>query len=143
MHYNVVIRPLWKRETPLFAVTAQPGPRMESKVDRTACGSGPGRRRVLRNGPRHIHEDVASPFSIPGVLRTDLDDRPRIARADQVNVVGAGMISSHRDSGTVLAFVNRVITDERKQPNYEGSRLKVDYRKIDGKWLIDEMTPIF
>ena len=61
----------------------------------------------------------------------------------QVNVVGAGMISSHRDSGTVLAFVNRVITDERKQPNYEGSRLKVDYRKIDGKWLIDEMTPIF
>lgn len=61
----------------------------------------------------------------------------------QVNVVGAGMISSHRDSGSVLAFVNRVITDERKQPNYEGSRLKVDYRKIDGKWLIDEMTPIF
>ncbi|WP_418004705.1 mammalian cell entry protein [Mycobacterium sp. PDNC021] len=61
----------------------------------------------------------------------------------QVNVVGAGMIASHRDTGSVLAFVNRVITDERKQPNYEGSRLKVDYRKIDGKWLIDEMTPIF
>ncbi|MUL44376.1 tetratricopeptide repeat protein [Mycobacterium sp. CBMA293] len=61
----------------------------------------------------------------------------------QVNVVGAGMISSHRDAGSVLAFVNRVITDERKQPNYEGSRLRVDYRKIDGKWLIDEMTPIF
>ncbi|MDR3663998.1 MAG: mammalian cell entry protein [Mycobacterium sp.] len=61
----------------------------------------------------------------------------------QVSVVGAGMISAHRDSGSVLVFVNRVLTDEKKQPNYEGSRLKVDYRKIDGKWLIDEMTPIF
>ena len=40
-------------------------------------------------------------------------------------------------------FAGMSITDERKQPNYEGSRLKVDYRKIDGKWLIDEMTPIF
>ncbi|MCX8563108.1 mammalian cell entry protein [Mycolicibacterium mucogenicum] len=60
----------------------------------------------------------------------------------QVNVVGAGMMSSHRDSGSVLVFVNRVVTDERKQPNYEGSRLRVDYRKINGKWLIDEMAKV-
>src|SRR5262245_11293500 len=94
-HYDVVIRPLRTREFTLFAVTAQPRPRMESKVDRTACGSGPGRWRVLRNGPRHIHEDVAPPISVPGVLRTNLDDRPRIARADparRYSVHGAGGI---------------------------------------------------
>lgn len=61
----------------------------------------------------------------------------------QVNIVGAGMLSSQRDSGSVLVFVNRVITDKAKKPTYEGSRLRVDYQRIGDNWLINEMTPIF
>jgi Mce-associated membrane protein len=61
----------------------------------------------------------------------------------QVDVVGVGILSSHRDSGSVLAFVNRIITDKTKQPTYEGSRLRVEYQRIGGQWLINEMTPIF
>lgn len=29
-----------------------------------------------------------------------------------------------------------------RQPVYDGSRLRVDYKKVDGKWLIDYITPI-
>jgi len=61
----------------------------------------------------------------------------------QVDVVGVGMMASGRDSGSVLTFVNRIINDKSKQPTYEGSRLKVQYRRIGDRWLIDEMTPIF
>jgi Mce-associated membrane protein len=61
----------------------------------------------------------------------------------QVNIVGVGMLSSQRDSGSVLVFLNRVITDKAKQPRYEGSRLKVQYQRIGDRWLINEMTPIF
>lgn len=61
----------------------------------------------------------------------------------QVNVVGVGILSSQRDSGSVLAFVNRIITDKAKQPTYEGSRLRVEYQRIGNQWLINEMTPIF
>jgi Mce-associated membrane protein len=61
----------------------------------------------------------------------------------QVNIVGVGMLSSQRDSGSVLVFVNRVITDKAKHPTYEGSRLRVEYERIGKQWLINEMTPIF
>ncbi|WP_280826058.1 mammalian cell entry protein [Mycobacterium sp. OTB74] len=60
----------------------------------------------------------------------------------QVTVVGAGVESAQRDSGSVLVFVNRVITDKSKQPAYDGSRLRVDYQKIDGKWLINSISPV-
>jgi Mce-associated membrane protein len=60
----------------------------------------------------------------------------------QVNVVGAGMLDAERNSGSVLVFMNRVLTDKSKQSLYDGSRLKVDYRKVDGKWLIDGIKPI-
>jgi Mce-associated membrane protein len=54
----------------------------------------------------------------------------------QVNVVGTGMLASQRDSGSVMVFMNRTVTDKSKTPVYDGSRLRVDYQKIDGKWLI-------
>ncbi|MCV7178895.1 mammalian cell entry protein, partial [Mycolicibacterium sphagni] len=41
-----------------------------------------------------------------------------------------------------LVFMNRTVTDESKQPVYDGSRLRVDYQKVDGKWLINYITPI-
>lgn len=60
----------------------------------------------------------------------------------QANVVGVGVMEARRNSGSVLVFMNRTITDKRKEPAYQGSRLRVDYRKIDGDWLIEYITPI-
>ncbi|MGW0159661.1 mammalian cell entry protein [Mycobacterium sp. NPDC003323] len=60
----------------------------------------------------------------------------------QAHAVGAGMLSAERDSASVLVFMNRTVTDKSKQSVYDGSRLKVDYRKVDGRWLISYITPI-
>lgn len=60
----------------------------------------------------------------------------------QANVVGAGMLDAQRDSGSVLVFLNRTVTDQSKQPVYDGSRLRVDYRKQRGEWKINFIAPI-
>jgi Mce-associated membrane protein len=60
----------------------------------------------------------------------------------QVNVVGVGMLDAHRDSGSVMVFMNRVVTDKTKQPLYDGSRLRVDYQKVGRNWRISDITPI-
>jgi len=60
----------------------------------------------------------------------------------QVSIVGIGVMAAHRDSGSVLVFLNRTLTDKSRQPLYDGSRLRVDYQKIDGRWLINNITPI-
>jgi Mce-associated membrane protein len=60
----------------------------------------------------------------------------------QANVVGAGMLDAHRDSGSVLVFLNRTVTDKTKQPVYDGSRLRVDYAKQRGEWKIKFIQPI-
>lgn len=66
-------------------------------------------------------------------------DRQVVAQAD---VVGVGVLEAQRDSGSVLVFMNRTVTDKSRQPAYDGSRLKVDYQKVDGKWLISYIQPI-
>jgi Mce-associated membrane protein len=38
--------------------------------------------------------------------------------------------------------LNRTVTDKSKEPVYDGSRPRVDYQKIDGRWLIQYITPI-
>jgi Mce-associated membrane protein len=38
-----------------------------------------------------------------------------------------------------MVFMNRTVTDKSKQPVYDGSRLRVDYEKIDGTWLIQDI----
>lgn len=60
----------------------------------------------------------------------------------QANVVGAGMLDAQRESGSVMVFLNRTVTDQSKQPVYDGSRLRVDYRKQRGEWKISYITPI-
>jgi Mce-associated membrane protein len=60
----------------------------------------------------------------------------------QVNVVGVGMLDAHRDSGSVMVYMNRVLTDKTKQPLYDGSRLRVDYEKVGTNWRIKDITPI-
>lgn len=60
----------------------------------------------------------------------------------QANVVGAGMLDAHRNSGSVMVFMNRTVTDKSKQPIYDGSRLRVDYEKERGEWKIKYITPV-
>jgi Mce-associated membrane protein len=60
----------------------------------------------------------------------------------QANVVGVGVMTAKRDSASVMVFMNRTVTDKSREPVYDGSRLRVDYQRIHGKWLINYITPI-
>ena len=61
----------------------------------------------------------------------------------QVNVVGVGVLDARRVTGSVMVYINRTVsTKGNKEPLYDGSRLRVDYQKVAGKWLIDGVTPI-
>lgn len=60
----------------------------------------------------------------------------------QANVVGVGVMAAQRNSASVMVYMNRTVTDKSRQPLYDGSRLRVDYQRIDGKWLIAYITPI-
>jgi Mce-associated membrane protein len=86
---------------------------------------------LMTPGFRRQYEDDTTKNVIPQAR-----DRQVIS---QVNVVGTGMLASQRDSGSVMVFMNRTVTDKSKTPVYDGSRLRVDYEKIDGKWLINDI----
>jgi Mce-associated membrane protein len=60
----------------------------------------------------------------------------------QANIVGVGVLEAQRNSGSVLVYMNRTVTDKSKQPAYDGSRLRVDYKRVNGKWLINFIAPI-
>jgi Mce-associated membrane protein len=62
----------------------------------------------------------------------------------QANVVGVGVMDAQRNSAAVMVYINRTMSDKsnRDQPIYDGSRLRVEYKRIDGKWLINYITPI-
>jgi Mce-associated membrane protein len=79
-------------------------------------------------------EDTAAKRIIPEARERQL--------VTQANVVGAGMLDAGRNSGSVLVFLNRTVTDKSKQPVYDGSRVRVDYVKVLGQWKIDKITPI-
>ena len=60
----------------------------------------------------------------------------------QANVVGVGVMSAKRDSASVMVYMNRTVTDKSRQPLYDGSRLRVYFKKIGKQWLIAYITPI-
>ncbi|MGE2714535.1 mammalian cell entry protein [Mycolicibacterium litorale] len=60
----------------------------------------------------------------------------------QAHVVGVGVLAAQRDSAQVMVYLNRTVTEKDGKPIYDGSRLRVDYTKVDGRWLIDYITPI-
>ena len=62
----------------------------------------------------------------------------------QANVVGVGVMDAQRNSAAVMVYINRTVSDKssREQPIYDGARLRVEYKRIDGKWLINYITPI-
>jgi Mce-associated membrane protein len=60
----------------------------------------------------------------------------------QANVVGVGVMNAKRNSASLMVFMNRTVTDKTRQPLYDGSRLRVDFKKIGKQWLIAYITPI-
>ena len=62
----------------------------------------------------------------------------------QVEIAGVGVMSATRNSASVLVYINSIWTDNSnsKEPVYKGSRVRVDYQRIDGNWLINTITPI-
>ena len=60
----------------------------------------------------------------------------------QANVVGVGVMTARRDSASVMVYLNRTVTDKSRQPLYDGSRLRVDFKKVGRQWLIAYITPI-
>jgi len=60
----------------------------------------------------------------------------------QVNVVGVGVLDAHRDSGSVMVYINQTWIDKSRQPLYNGSRMRVDYKRLGGKWFINAIEVI-
>lgn len=77
--------------------------------------------------------------------RANTDIIPQVRErqvVSQANVVGVGVLTAQRNSASVMVYLNRTVTDKSRQSIYDGSRLRVDYHKVDGKWLINYITPI-
>ncbi|NVN53508.1 mammalian cell entry protein [Mycolicibacterium hippocampi] len=92
--------------------------------------------RLLTPAYRKEFEDRARSDIIPQARQREL--------VSQANVVGVGVMEAHRNSAAVMVYINRTVSEKtnRDQPIYDGSRLRVDYQKIDGDWLINYITPI-
>jgi Mce-associated membrane protein len=53
-------------------------------------------------------------------------------------------MDAQRNSAAVMVYLNRTVSDKssRERPIYDGVRLRVEYKRIDGKWLNNYITPI-
>jgi Mce-associated membrane protein len=85
---------------------------------------------------RREFEDRANTDIIPQARQREV--------VSQANVVGVGVMDAQRNSAAVMVYINRTVSDKssREQPIYDGSRLRVEYKRVDGKWLINYITPI-
>jgi Mce-associated membrane protein len=85
---------------------------------------------------RREFEDRANSDIIPQAREREV--------VSQANVVGVGVMDAQRNSAAVMVYINRTVSDKsnRDRPIYDGARLRVEYKRIDGKWLINYITPI-
>jgi Mce-associated membrane protein len=85
---------------------------------------------------RREFEDRANSDIIPQARQREV--------VSQANVVGVGVMEAQRNSAAVMVYINRTVSDKssRDKPIYDGARLRVEYKRIDGKWLINYITPI-
>jgi Mce-associated membrane protein len=92
--------------------------------------------QLLTPDYRKEFEDRANSDIIPQARAREL--------VSQANVVGVGVMEAQRNSAAVMVYINRTVSEKsnREQPIYDGARLRVDYKRIDGKWLINYITPI-
>ncbi len=92
--------------------------------------------QLLTPAYRKEFEDRANSDIIPQARAREL--------VSQANVVGVGVMDAQRNSAAVMVYINRTVSEKsnRDQPIYDGARLRVEYKRIDGKWLINYITPI-
>jgi Mce-associated membrane protein len=83
---------------------------------------------------RHEFEKSATQQIIPEAKKREV--------VVQANVVGVGVMAAQRNSASVMVYMNRTVTDKSREPLYDGSRLRVDYQRVGGKWLINYIAPI-
>jgi len=85
---------------------------------------------------RREFEDRANSDIIPAAREREV--------VSQANVVGVGVLDARLNSAAVMVYINRTVSEKsnRDQPIYDGARLRVEYKRIDGKWLINYITPI-
>jgi Mce-associated membrane protein len=92
--------------------------------------------QLLTPDYRVAFEDRANSDIIPQAREREV--------VSQANVVGVGVLDAQRNSAAVMVYINRTVSEKsnRDQPIYDGARLRVEYKRIDGKWLINYITPI-
>jgi Mce-associated membrane protein len=103
---------------------------------KTVEGSLTDAYNMLTPDYRREFEDRANSDIIPQAREREV--------VSQANVVGVGIMDAQRNSAAVMVYINRTVSDKsnRDQPIYDGARLRVEYKRIDGKWLINYITPI-
>jgi Mce-associated membrane protein len=121
---RAVLPPLATKEIPqVFAYDYQ-------TVERSLDAAYP----LLTPSYRHEFEKSATQQIIPEAKKREV--------VVQANVVGVGVMAAQRNSASVMVYMNRTVTDKSREPLYDGSRLRVDYQRVGGKWLINYITPI-
>ena len=121
---RMALPPLATKEIPeVFAYDYQ-------TVERSLSDAYP----LLTPGYRQEFEKSANEKIIPEARKREV--------VVQASVVGVGVMAAQRNSASVMVYMNRTVTDKTRQPLYDGSRLRVDYQRIGGKWLINYITPI-
>ena len=83
-------------------------------------------RDVLVGGPGLASHALRAGLVVNKDIIPQARERQVVTQAD---VVGVGVLEAQRDSGSVIVFMNRTVTDKSRQPAYDGSRLRVDYRR--------------
>jgi Mce-associated membrane protein len=103
---------------------------------KTVEGSLTDAYNMLTPDYRREFEDRANSDIIPQAREREV--------VSQANVVGVGVMDAQRNSAAVMVYINRTVSDKsnRDQPIYDGARLRVEYKRIDGRWLINYITPI-
>jgi Mce-associated membrane protein len=99
--------------------------------------------RTLTDAYQLLTPDYRKEFE--GRANSDIIPQARARElVSQANVVGVGVMEAQRNSAAVMVYINRTVSEKsnREQPIYDGARLRVDYKRIDGKWLINYITPI-
>ncbi|WP_255450371.1 h domain protein [Skermania sp. ID1734] len=61
----------------------------------------------------------------------------------KVSVQGAAVVDARPSDATVLLFLNQVTTSkDSPKAATTGSRVRVQMSKVDGRWLVSNLTPI-
>lgn len=125
------------------AARAELGPLAQKQIPsvftydyKTVEGSLTEAYSMLTPDYRREFEDTANADIIPQAREREV--------VSQANVVGVGVMDAQLNSAAVMVYINRTVSDKsnRDQPIYDGARLRVEYKRIDGKWLINYIKPI-